>query len=271
MTQATITQTDFSRYARQYDDLLRYKPSYHEVLRQALGAISERLAPDGVHCIGDFGAGTGSLTRMLAEAFPRSMIQAVDFNASFVRMLEEEAVKYPNIQVVQGDVETRSFPDNHFDAIAMIHVLRLTDNAHKGRAIQAAHDQLKEGGYLVIADIGRKLNRKRHGWEIFQTARREIGLWGTASLFMRTLDAVRFNAKCARMERIRPENMLHTLDEFCKRIESTGFAILEARDDLYLGDDDFVVARKEAACRYWDSISGGVGHGMRDQDCAHWP
>lgn len=39
-------------------------------------------------------------------------------------------------------------------------------------------------------------------------------------------------------------NCHNTLDEFCKRIESAGFTILEARDDLYLGDDDFVVARK---------------------------
>jgi hypothetical protein len=31
---------------------------------------------------------------------------------------------------------------------------------------------------------------------------------------------------------------------FANGIESAGFTILEARDDLYLGDDDFVVARK---------------------------
>lgn len=244
MTKTVISQADFSRYARQYENLLRYKPSYHEVLQQALGAITRRLAPDGEHRIGDFGAGTGSLTRMLAGAFPKSTIQAVDFNASFVCMLEQEAKEFRNIQVIQGDVEKKSFPDNHFDAIAMIHVLRLTDNAHKGLAIQSAYDQLKQGGYLVIADIGRKLNQKRHGWEILQTARREIGFLGTAYLFLRTLNAIRFNVKCSRLERTRPENMLHTLDEFCKKIESVGFTILETRDDLYLGDDDFVVAKK---------------------------
>ncbi|MFW6014376.1 MAG: class I SAM-dependent methyltransferase [Nanoarchaeota archaeon] len=236
-------EQDLEKYAKEYDNLLNYKPSYKEVLNVALDSLKNRLPPgDGRYRIGELGAGTGNFTKKLASAYPDSEIYALDYCKGFVNQLKKN--RSGNVSIIRGDAEKNNFKEGSLDAIVMIHVLRLTQNADKGYAIQAASEQLKEGGYFITADIGRKLDMKNHGKEILSTAYNELGLLGTFKLYYNSRDAIKFNKKCEEMEDKWPKHMLHTLDEFKNKIEKFNFEILEARDDLYLGDDDFVVAKK---------------------------
>ncbi len=234
---------DLERYAEQYDNLLKYKPSYSEVLSTALDSLQRWLPPGkDNYRIGDFGAGSGNFTTKLSAAYPDSQIYAVDYTPGFINKFKKQ--KPENVSIIKGDVEKNNFKDDSLDAVVMIHVLRLTANADKGYAIRAANEQLKEGGYLIIADIGRKLDMKRHAIEILSTAYNELGIFGTMKLYLNSREAIKFNKKCVNMEDKYPFHMLHSLDDFKRKIEGFNFTILESRDDLYLGDDDFVVAKK---------------------------
>jgi ubiquinone/menaquinone biosynthesis C-methylase UbiE len=239
-----MNQTDLERYASQYDNLIRYKPSYHQVLSESINALQKRLGDKKEYIIGDFGAGTGNLTERLAMAYSNSKIIALEFNDGFLYQLKRKTSKYSNVSIIKANIEESPIQKNSLDAIVMTHVLRLTKNADKGIALKNAYNQLRSGGYLVIADIGRRLNTKKHAQEILTTAYNQVGLFGLARLYFENLESIRFNKKCSRMEEKLTAHMLHSLEEFEKRIERIGFNILESRDDLYLGDDDFVVAQK---------------------------
>ncbi|MDZ7698417.1 MAG: hypothetical protein U5R49_16335 [Deltaproteobacteria bacterium] len=115
--------------------------------------------------------------------------------------------------------------------------------AEEGLAVRKAYEQLKPGGILIIADIGRPLDLKAHSKETMLAAYKELGFLRIVWLYLNSLQVIRQN-------RIFIENQskgihpLHDLEDFVALIELQGFRVLEKRDDLYLGDDDFVVAQK---------------------------
>jgi ubiquinone/menaquinone biosynthesis C-methylase UbiE len=243
-----MEQKEYSRYAKAYDNLLKFKPSYHELLDYTIESLI-RVMPQKNNCykIAEFGGGTGNLTQKIATTYSNSQIYSIELNNSFLEILKNKTKKYNNINLIKADIEKNIFSNNSLDSIVMIHVLRLTQNADKGYAIKRAYEQLKPNGYFIIADIGRKLDMKKHGKEIFTAAYKEYGLknfFKIINLFYNNLNSIKFNKKCSKREIEKPKHMLHTLDEFSLKIQKFGFKIIEARDDLYLGDDDFIIAQK---------------------------
>lgn len=234
---------DLTKYATQYDNMARFKPSYHQVQQEAIKCIQAYCHNATEVLIQDAGAGTGELSKRLSQTFREAKIYAVELNPGFFEILSKKVKELENVEIVNGNIESRLFPDNHFDAIAMIHVLNYTENAKDGLAITRAYEQLKPGGVLVIADIGRSLNLKLHLKETLSAAYKELGVFRTIWLYLNSLQVIHQNRSFVKNQEVGIHPM-HSLEELCNLISSFGFQIIEKRDDLYLGDDDFVVAQK---------------------------
>jgi ubiquinone/menaquinone biosynthesis C-methylase UbiE len=234
---------DLTKYATQYDNMARFKPSYLEVQQVVADSMERYLQNKTGILIEDAGAGTGELSRKLAERFPESKIHAVEMNSGFYEKLCEKVVRLDNVETVKGDIESKLFDNNHFEVITMIHVLNFTQHAKEALAIERAYEQLKPGGIFIIADIGRILDLKAHAKETLRAAYKAIGLFRTIRLYLSSLQVIKQNRIFVENQRkgIHP---LHNLDQFLGLIQSKGFKVLEKRNDLYLGDDDFIVAQK---------------------------
>jgi ubiquinone/menaquinone biosynthesis C-methylase UbiE len=236
-------KVDLDTYATQYDNMTRFKPSYHRVQNTTVDYLATYLKNKVNPVIGDFGAGTGELSKRVIGRFPESTIYAVELNPGFYKKLSDKVGEFSGVEAKNGNIEETLFPKDYFDAIAMMHVLNYTANAKVGVAIKRAYEQLKPEGIFVIADIGRVLNMKTHAHEMFKCAYSELGLIGTAVLYFHSLQVLKQN-RIFRKNQLKGIHPLHDLESFVKLVESFGFETIIARDDLYLGDDDYVVARK---------------------------
>ncbi|MDZ7698418.1 MAG: class I SAM-dependent methyltransferase [Deltaproteobacteria bacterium] len=126
---------NLSKYAAQYDNMARFKPSYHEVQTVAIDYLLNFLQNERGVLIEDAGAGTGEFSKRLARRFPQSKIYAVELNLGFYEKLCEKVKEIANVEVVNGNIESKLFPDDYFDAIVMIHVLNYTEHARcRGRS-----------------------------------------------------------------------------------------------------------------------------------------
>lgn len=224
--------------------MIRFKPSYHELMAHVASTVSNHFKKaDASPIIGDFGAGTGELSIRLAKALPEAEIHALEVNEGFHARMQDKVSGIANIQPQLANVEDTLFVDEYLDAACMIHVLNLTKKAKQGVALERIAKQLKTGGLLVIADIGRVIDIKKHGLEILKCAWKEQGFSGLISVYLNNRESSRQNKEFVRFQKS-PDYPSHNLKAFCDLIESKGFEILESRDDFYLGADDFVVAKK---------------------------
>lgn len=236
---------NLSKYASAYDNMTRFNPMHKRVMEVTRNYLIHYLNPDKAWNIADFGAGTGEVAWRLGEAFEKSTIHAIENNAGFLEKLKQKVSTYSNVEAVSGDIEEPVFDLESLDAITMIHVLNYTQHAKTGLSIQMAFDQLKRGGIFICADIGRPFDVDKHKAEILKYAKAEIGLIKLVWTYLWSREAVKQNRIFTENQKTNPDiHPTHSLDEFCAMIESKGFEILVRRDDLYLGDDDFVVARK---------------------------
>lgn len=241
-------QDELQKYSRQYDNMIHYKPSYHELMAYVTQTLAAHFETQNTSApvIGDFGAGTGNLTLRLAQKLPTAHIHAVEVNEGFYARMQDKTRDLANVRLLLADVEAVAFDEGQFDAICMIHVLNLTQNAKEGLALERINRLLKPGGLLIIADIGRVLDLKRHAMEMTACAWRKEGLRGLARLYRNNRESARQNREFVRFQKS-GSYPSHDLAHFSALVASKGFDILEARDDFYLGADDFVVARKQAA------------------------
>jgi malonyl-CoA O-methyltransferase len=81
----TAIRNKFSRAATTYDD-------YADTQKEAAGRLIELLPAAAPGSILELGCGTGNLTRLLAERYPRARITALDFSEG---MLTQARVKVP--------------------------------------------------------------------------------------------------------------------------------------------------------------------------------
>jgi len=143
MKTPTEIQRDFDRIARtELHEGWNHNNHYHSfLLRQFPPHLSEAL---------EVGCGKGEFARLLAER--SSHVLALDLSPEMLRIARESSAKFPNIDYLQADVMTHSFPANHFDCIASIATLHHLPLADVLPILQAA---LKPGGVLIVLDLCR--------------------------------------------------------------------------------------------------------------------
>jgi ArsR family transcriptional regulator len=103
----------------------------------------------------DVGAGTGVLAELLAARASRYV--CVDVNARAVTVARERLARFPNVEVMQGDMHTLAFPDASFDRVLMMHTL--TYAADPASALAEGTRVLRRGGTLLATTLNRHAHR----------------------------------------------------------------------------------------------------------------
>ncbi|HEY0100435.1 MAG TPA: class I SAM-dependent methyltransferase [Pyrinomonadaceae bacterium] len=138
-------QSDFDRIALLSDESWNHNSHYHAYLIAHI--------PEQCRQILEIGCGTGEFSRLLA---PRAeKVLAIDLSPQMIRLAQERAKLYPNIDFVAGDVMACQFAENQFDCIATVTTLHHLPLETILRKIRAA---LKPGGVFLCLDLYQRSN-----------------------------------------------------------------------------------------------------------------
>jgi ubiquinone/menaquinone biosynthesis C-methylase UbiE len=140
-----------------YDPITQYAlPPDETAVRQAL--------IDAVQCqprrILDLGCGTGSMTLMLKQAFPRAEVIGLDLSPYMLVMAEYKAKKAgPDMQWRHGNAERTGFPDASFDLVAASLLFHETPPPVSLAIVRESFRLLTTGGEIVVLDGNQKTLR----------------------------------------------------------------------------------------------------------------
>jgi phosphatidylethanolamine/phosphatidyl-N-methylethanolamine N-methyltransferase len=148
--QPATMQRFYDAYAKFYDT------SYGLVLGPRLRNAMQLLRLEPGMRVLDLGCGTGlSLAR-----YPRDVeVVGVDLSAGMLREARRRLDKLgiSNVELLQGNAEALPFPDDHFDAIFISHVLTVVDDPE--RVLEQARRVCRPGGAVVVINRFRSENR----------------------------------------------------------------------------------------------------------------
>jgi ArsR family transcriptional regulator len=106
------------------------------------------LAPGDVL---DIASGDGVLAELLAP-HARSYV-CIDSSARVVGAARERLRKYPQVQVLEGDMQALPFAPASYDLVLLMHAL--TYAARPAQAIAEAGRVLRRGGHVVVTCLGK--------------------------------------------------------------------------------------------------------------------
>lgn len=132
-----------------YDPLLKWVMR-EETIKRML--IQQANIQPGMKVL-DLGCGTGTLTLMIKESYPRVHVTGLDGDAQILKIAREKG-RGTDIQWDEGLASALPYPDSVFDRVVtslVVHHLTTTD---KQRAFQEAYRVLKPEGELHVLDFG---------------------------------------------------------------------------------------------------------------------
>jgi tRNA (cmo5U34)-methyltransferase len=135
----------FDAHAAEYDAMRRRLiPSFDRFY----GAAVEAAGPAPRRIL-DLGAGTGMLSRMLADAYPAAAITLLD--AAPAMLAQAEALLGDRAAYVTADLAD-PLPDGPWDTIVSALAIHHLDDAAKRDLFARVHDALEPGGVFVNAE-----------------------------------------------------------------------------------------------------------------------
>jgi ubiquinone/menaquinone biosynthesis C-methylase UbiE len=146
--------------AATYETSREADPVYRACTRIVVRAVRR---PSQGAVVLDAGCGTGFATRALLAAGFR--VQAVDFSARSLRMLEGRLGARADLATLQGDIRELPFPDAHFDALVCANTLQhLTPGESQERAAAELLRVLKPGCPYAVSVHHFSAEKERAGW-----------------------------------------------------------------------------------------------------------
>src|SRR5262249_33542582 len=150
-----MRETNWSRYAQVYDEVIRPFPEYQKLLDLVVDQIG-----DAQNCL-DVGAGTGNATiRMLERAQEKGIdrhVTVVEKNEEMLRQLEKKLQAKPEfrskVSIVKGDIvsylKRMELAEGKFDACVMLNVLFALDDPVA--CLKEIYQTLDSGGVLSLS------------------------------------------------------------------------------------------------------------------------
>lgn len=138
-----------------YDPILRW------TMRESTfkNKLIRQIQVDSGQRVLDLGCGTGTLTLLLKQAYPKAEVTGLDIDPNVLRIAEKKAVDMGmDIVFNQGMSFELPYPDHSFDRVVtslMFHHLTLEN---KLRTLKEIFRVLKPQGELHIADWGKAQN-----------------------------------------------------------------------------------------------------------------
>ena len=104
----------------------------------------------------DLGCGTGTLTRLLAEADPSLEIVGIDGDEEVLARARRRTASYgERVRFHRGMADELPIEDRSQDVVIASLLLHHLSPATKLHALEEAHRVLRDGGRLLVADWGR--------------------------------------------------------------------------------------------------------------------
>lgn len=134
----------------------RYHEAFANLTTQAIGPLLDAVSAEGGARLLDVASGPGYVAAAATER--GTEVVGVDFSAAMVR---EARVRYPGIELQEGDAEELPFPDNTFDAavinFGMLHLAR------PDQALAEARRVLRPGGKFAFTVWAKPAEAKGFG------------------------------------------------------------------------------------------------------------
>lgn len=154
----------FGRMQDQMSGRMRKYPTLARIIRRIFGytlvgnyaraltfkRLLQEIPGKELKRILDLGCGYGEYAFMMAEAYPKATVTALDLNAKSVQDIERLARKngFDNLQTHIGPIDTLEDPEGTYDFIFSIDVFEHIKEEEMPFA--QAREKLRTGGYLLI-------------------------------------------------------------------------------------------------------------------------
>ena len=130
------------------DSIMLLVPHYEEMLNLMFEYLPPDLSPSTIL---ELGCGTGNLTRLIAERYPKAQIKAVDLSAENIRQCKEQKIS-SRIEYIKSDFRSLDILRESVNLIiSSISIHHLT-NRDKEKLFYASYSWLKPKGILTFSD-----------------------------------------------------------------------------------------------------------------------
>ncbi len=100
----------------------------------------------------EYGSGSGAMSQYLAQSLPNGHLTCVDISRVWMGYMKKVAQKYPNIDLLQGDIADLAIPAESYDVVYihyMLHDVPARIQREKMRIVLA---KLKKGGKVFLRE-----------------------------------------------------------------------------------------------------------------------
>ena len=129
------------------EERISKRSTKYRLWRRTIEVISalEQFAPKPIKDIIDLGTADGKMLHAIKKKYPEVNCTGIEFNQELVNFGRQH---FPEIEIIQGDVQTINFPDQSFDAALLTAVIEHVPFPEK--VVREANRILRHEGILVL-------------------------------------------------------------------------------------------------------------------------
>jgi malonyl-CoA O-methyltransferase len=171
MINKQLLKKRFNSHAKTYD-------AYADVQKSMANRLIDQLSTNFFNqevTILEIGCGTGYLTQLLCEKFPKATITAVDLSSGMIELAKQKVIE-DRVSFICGDVEEISI-ERHYDLIISNATFQWFNSLHT--TIEKLYIQLKPKGSLIFSTFGNHTFQELH--TCYSDAKQKLGLSSNSS------------------------------------------------------------------------------------------
>ena len=171
MINKQLLKKRFNNHAKTYD-------AYADVQKNMANQLIDQLSTNFFNqeiTILEIGCGTGYLTQLLCEKFPKAAITAVDLSSGMIELAKKKVTE-DRVSFICGDIEELSM-ERHYDLIISNATFQWFNSLHT--TIKKLYKQLKPAGSLLFSTFGNRTFQELHS--CYSHAKQKLGLFHNSS------------------------------------------------------------------------------------------
>ncbi|WP_243556167.1 malonyl-ACP O-methyltransferase BioC [Priestia megaterium] len=171
MINKQLLKKRFNNHAKTYD-------AYADVQKSMANQLIDQLSTNFFNqeiAILEIGCGTGYLTQLLCEKFPKAAITAVDLSSGMMELAKKKVTE-DRVSFICGDIEEISI-EGHYDLIISNATFQWFNSLHT--TIKNLYKQLKPTGNLLFSTFGNRTFQELHS--CYSHAKQRLGLFSNSS------------------------------------------------------------------------------------------